>query len=346
MVEISAAKRRQRQGVIVAVAFSLLLGLLFLFGKPTILGFVIFSQSIFTPTVAIDGAGNNQIFPNGGTVDLSDNTVVTLIYGGNSNVTVSAWDKNISNASIVSGVTLFCEIDRVRGRGEALVFGFNYGAGWNYSCSQTLTTTGTYSCNLHALGVDTAEKVNALDIRCLVNDTNGGTAAELDIDSIRMTVNATVEENRTSESATVSFHISNIIILTLTDNSINLGSLAPNDNISSEDATDWFNLTNDGTLDFDLFAYGIASPFSSTTNTANVLPNNFYFVHVNSSKSGIANTTYVRVPANFSTKIMLVDALKKDDGLDSAAVGVRVVVPSDEPSGIKSASLVLYVEPN
>lgn len=346
MVERAAAKRRQRQGVIVVLTLFLLLGLLFLLGKPTILGFVIFSQSIFVPVNATSETGANQISPNGGTVDLSDNTVVTLTFGSNSFVTVSAWDKNVSNSSIVTGVTLFCEIDGVRGRGEVLQFGYNIGTGWNYSCNQNLTTTGLYSCNLYSVGIDTPAKVNALNARCLVNDSNAGAAAAFDLDFIKMHVNASVEENKTTESATVSFHIATNLILTVTDNSINLGVLGINDNVSSESVKDWFNVSNDGSLDFDLFAYGVASPFTTTTNNANLLPNNFYFVHANYSASGTANTTYVPVPANFSTKVLLVDALKKDDGLDTAAVGIRVVVPADESPGSKSANLILYVEPN
>ncbi|MBU1622961.1 MAG: hypothetical protein KJ597_05290, partial [Nanoarchaeota archaeon] len=95
---------------------------------------------------------------------------------------------------------------------------------------------------------------------------------------------------------------------------------------------------------FDVYAYGIDSPFTSTANGANLLPNNYYFVHANSSDSGTANTTYVSVPANITTKILLIDRLKKDDGLDTAKLGIKVAVPSDEEAGDKTADLVVYVE--
>lgn len=331
--------------MIVLSATCSLIFLLFILGKPTIFGFVIYASSTVLPTQAVSQAGANQISPNGGTVDISDNTYVTLTYGTDAYVTVSQWNTNLPINSTVSAVNLTCEIDLVGGRGENLVFGYNTtGTGWNYACNQTATAAGTYWCNLFAQGIDTPSEFNALDTRCQVEDNNGATAAYVRLDAIKMTVNSSVV--RTSGNGTVRLHVDSTITLTLTDDSIDFGFLGLNDNISSEDIKDWFNITNDGSIDFDVFAYGVASPFSTTTNGANTLPNNFYFVHANSSKTGIVNTNYVPVPANVTTKVLLIDGLQNTDGLDTAALGIRAIVPSDEGAGPKSAQLVIFVEPN
>lgn len=148
--------------------------------------------------------------------------------------------------------------------------------------------------------------------------------------------------NTTNQTGNVSFAVESNILLNITDSTINFGDVEVGDTNTSETEKDWFNITNDGTVNIDVSAYGVGSPF--TSSGASTLPNNNYFVHANSSQSGTINTTYVSVPANASTKKLLITALDKDTGLDKAAIGIKIIVPSDEDAGSKAASLVLLAE--
>ncbi|MBU0459432.1 MAG: hypothetical protein KJ771_01350 [Nanoarchaeota archaeon] len=157
-------------------------------------------------------------------------------------------------------------------------------------------------------------------------------------------ITGTLITNVTADTGTTSFGVKSNIVLTITDPAINLGDLEIDENKTSEDVTDWFVIRNDGSIDFDVYAYGIDSPFTSTANGANLLPNNYYFVHANSSDSGTANTTYVSVPNGVGNKHLLIDALDNEGGLDTAKIGIKVIVPHDEQAGAKTADLTIYVE--
>jgi len=149
--------------------------------------------------------------------------------------------------------------------------------------------------------------------------------------------------NVSSATGTTSLGVRGNLVLTLTDNAINLGDLELGETESSEDVNDFFTVQNDGSNDFDVYAYGTASPFTSPTNGANAIPNNYYQIHANSSESGTANYTYGNVPLQ-ENKVLLVDALNKQNSQDAANIGVKVIIPSDEPEGSKSATLTIYVE--
>lgn len=148
--------------------------------------------------------------------------------------------------------------------------------------------------------------------------------------------------NTTNQTGNVSFAVEANILLNITDSTINFGDVEIGDTNTSEDVRDWFNITNAGSVDINVFAYGVGSPF--TSSGVSTLPNNNYQVHANSSQSGTINTTYVAVPANASTKKLLITGLDKDTGLDKAAIGIKIIVPVDEDAGSKTASLVLLAE--
>ncbi|MBI2136832.1 hypothetical protein HYU06_07205 [Candidatus Woesearchaeota archaeon] len=150
--------------------------------------------------------------------------------------------------------------------------------------------------------------------------------------------------NVTNIPGTTSFVVSDNIILTLTDDTINLGNLGTTESASSDTVSDFFRLTNDGTINFNVFAYGVSSPFSSTTNGANLLPNNNYKVYAKNATGGTANTTVRNVPNAIANKTLLVSALSFVNGNDIAYLGINVTVPPDETAGSKSAVLTVYVE--
>ncbi|MEW5896509.1 MAG: hypothetical protein AB1668_02350 [Nanoarchaeota archaeon] len=317
-----------------------------LFDSGGLTGLTVFVPNKLTPIAAADQLSNNQISPYGGTVDFSDDTTVTLAYGSNAFVTVTEWNQNFTSANFITAVDLACKVNLVADKGEVIYFSYNNGSSWNSACNRPISEAGLYFCNLFAWGINSYEKVNGLDVRCGVEDNNGGSAASFTLDSIALMVNASFEGNKTSETGDISLFVESNIVLTLADNAINFGIIGVNEARSSEESNDFFVLKNDGAVDFNVFAYGIASPFSSTTNGANSLPNNNYLIHANSSASGIINSAYVPVPSNVSTKVLLISGLLKGEGLDTAKLGVRAVVPPDESPGSKNANLVVYVEPS
>ena len=82
---------------------------------PSITGFVVYTASDFIPAVASDELSNDQISPNGGTVDISDNTIQTIVYGTtNTYIVVTEWDKNVSEESSISNVILNVESGMVK----------------------------------------------------------------------------------------------------------------------------------------------------------------------------------------------------------------------------------------
>lgn len=147
--------------------------------------------------------------------------------------------------------------------------------------------------------------------------------------------------NTTNATGTTSFAVEANILLNITDSTINFGDVEIGDTNTSEFIRDWFNITNDGSVNIDVKAYGTGSPFTSTVSSANVLPNNFYFVHANSSQSGTINETYATVPPNATVAKLLITNLDNVAGSDKAAIGIKIIVPVDEDAGSKSASLVL-----
>ena len=161
-------------------------------------------------------------------------------------------------------------------------------------------------------------------------------------------VNITVIANDTlgliNDSEFVTIEVLDTLILDLYDSSIDLGEIDLGSTKNSENVSDFVSIRNDGSLDMDVYVYGYNSPFTSITGGANVLPTDKFKVHSNSSQSGSNNVTYVNMPANFSTKHLLVDALQADDSFDESNLGVELTVPNDEANGGKNAIFTVYVE--
>lgn len=300
----------------------------------------------FLPTEAVDELGNNQISPDGGTVDISDGITKTVTYeSSNTFVEIRKWNQNVSQGNSISNVFLKAENDVSNTKGANMIFQFyNSSSAWQTACIIAVDNQGTFSCDLYPHGINTIADINNLKTKIKVGDNNAGHDALLKLDFISLSVNSTTEENQTSQTGTVLFSVQSNIFLTLTDTTINFGTLAVGENKSSEDINDFFELINDGSITFNVYSYGITSPFLSSTSGANTLPNNYYLIHANYSDSGIANTTYVPVPANISTKNLLINNVQHTAGLDTAKIGITVAVPSDEGAGTKTANLVVYVE--
>src|SRR3989344_9138612 len=140
--------------------------------------------------------------------------------------------------------------------------------------------------------------------------------------------------NISSGTGTASFSVRGNLVLTITDAAINLGTLEIDETKTSEGVSDWFNIQNDGSVNFNVYTYGASvtdSPFTSTTNGANNLPNNYYFVHAYSSESGTINgSTYAPVPNGIGNKRLLISSLNNEGSSDAAKIGINVTVPHDE----------------
>ncbi len=160
-------------------------------------------------------------------------------------------------------------------------------------------------------------------------------------------ITGAVVSNVSDGIGTTSLAVNSNIILTLTDNAINLGNLGVTESASSDSVNDFFNLSNDGTTSFNVYAYAASStnsPFTSTTNGANILPNNNYKVYAKNAVGGTANTTHRNVLVGVGNKTLLVSALGFVNGADYASLGINATVPPDESAGAKSAALIVYVE--
>ncbi|MEW5896508.1 MAG: hypothetical protein AB1668_02345 [Nanoarchaeota archaeon] len=152
--------------------------------------------------------------------------------------------------------------------------------------------------------------------------------------------------NVTSGAGTTSLAVRANLVLTLIDSAIDLGTLEIGaTNVSSDNVTDYFTVRNDGSVNFDVYAYGSTSPFTSSTGGADTLPNSYFQVNLDSTQSGILNRalnySYTDVPSGVATKVLLLSALSKANTADEANIGIQVSIPDDEPAGSKSADITI-----
>jgi len=146
--------------------------------------------------------------------------------------------------------------------------------------------------------------------------------------------------NVTALNGTASFNVDGSLVLDITDTTIDLGTVQVSDTKNSEDASDWFTVENNGSVNMDVSAYADADPFDGTST----FPGSNYQIQANSSESGTPVTGYANIPANAGTAILLVDELEPGTAVDSADIGVQITVPADETAGAKSGDITLIAE--
>jgi len=149
-------------------------------------------------------------------------------------------------------------------------------------------------------------------------------------------------DNQTEVNGTAYGEVEGNVIIEITDDIINLSTVAVGATKDSEDVDDFFTVENNGSVTIDVKAYGDSSPF--TGPSAGSLPTSEFQIHANSSQSGTATEAYANVPANAGSATLLVDGLLADDSQDEAEIGIQVTVPSDEAVGQKSAIVTLLAE--
>lgn len=146
---------------------------------------------IFTPTIAVDTYGIEQISPvNGdtdGTVDLNDNEDRWLTTNGEY-IEVNGWNSYIDGNPGITSAVVSCKTQFINSKSGYVEFGYNSGSGWSsWQCSQFASPGTTYSCDLKQYGLDTAAKINNAKIRCKMRNNDKG-AVGFSLDSIVLNV--------------------------------------------------------------------------------------------------------------------------------------------------------------
>lgn len=152
--------------------------------------------------------------------------------------------------------------------------------------------------------------------------------------------------NVTTATGSASFAVRGNLIIALADATVNLGTVEIGENKTSVQAADFFTVRNDGSVDLNLFVYGVTSPFSSST--ANTLPTSYFQIRVNSTESGtvnetmLSNASYFDIPAGLSTKQHLITGLDQANAFDEALIDLKIRVPDDEAAGSKAADVIFF----
>jgi len=146
--------------------------------------------------------------------------------------------------------------------------------------------------------------------------------------------------NVTALNGTATFTVDANLVLDITDDTINLGTVQVSDTKNSEDAGDWFTVENNGSVNMDVSAFAGADPFAGTST----FPGSNYQIHANSTESGTPTTAYANIPASAGTAVLLIDELQPGTSVDSAQIGVQVTVPADETAGLKTGVITLIAE--
>lgn len=119
-----------------------------------------------------------------GLVNESDNTISVLEAA--EQVDATAWSSSAPADANITEVDASCELDSATG-GATTYFQYSTGSGFSGDeCATPENGTGTFSCDLYALGVDTINELNNLQVRCVVRDADGGTSASADLDYMQV----------------------------------------------------------------------------------------------------------------------------------------------------------------
>lgn len=170
----------------------------------------------------------------------------------------------------------------------------------------------------------------------------------------------TIITNITNVNGSVQLFVNATLVLNLTDPNVSLSDIEPGVTRDSQSSAttnsgnghyngantsgDWFNMSNEGGVRINISGYSSTSPFTTTTNAANTLPNAYFQFYGNVSTSGDINSTRGNVPGTFATRTYLVKSLENLEGNNSVLVGVKVEVPSDEDAGKKQTQINFVAE--
>nr|MBA4404667.1 hypothetical protein [Nanoarchaeum sp.] len=122
------------------------------------------------------------------------------------------------------------------------------------------------------------------------------------------------------------------------DDIIAFPSMPRSNSNTSENVTDFINLSNDGNQNINATVNASEQLWDSASY---VTPSTTWQIHCNSSTSGSCNTTYGNVQ-NSSLSHKVVYDLQPGAGSDQALLGFLVTIPADEPTGAKNGQVVFW----
>ena len=175
--------------------------------------------------------------------------------------------------------------------------------------------------------------------------------------------------NITNGNGSVQLFVNATLVLNLTDSNVSFSDIEPGVIKDSQDmgaqgmsgagnefaydganiSGDWFNMSNEGGVKINISGYAAASPFTTTTDAANVLPNRFFQFYANKSTTTpgptlLVNTTRGQVPGTFAGRTYIVKSLDNLETNNSVLVGIKVESPSDEDAGKKQTQINFVAE--
>lgn len=147
--------------------------------------------------------------------------------------------------------------------------------------------------------------------------------------------------NVTTQTGIASLIVTGNLVITLFNDTINLGDLEIDDNTNSEVVNDYFEARNDGSIDMDVSVY-CDSGNCDLWDTA-ATPTSLYQIKCNSTTDGGAtcnSTAYNQVPGGVGTALTLIQNLGNTAGQRTFKAGVNVTVPLLEDAGTKTAGVI------
>lgn len=104
-------------------------------------------------------------------------------------IQVFSWNGSLAMDVVITGLEGITQAERHDGQGGMISFQYDTGSGWSGQVGiQPPHALGNLTVDLFALGVDTPEEVNGLQLRVLDNDTDGGPTPNYELDYIWLQV--------------------------------------------------------------------------------------------------------------------------------------------------------------
>jgi len=188
----------------------------------------------------------------------------------------------------------------------------------------------------------------------LVDDTVGFDFPEINITTTELNYTSTIDlgfgdyywivkpydnESWGSNSTKFNFTLISSVVISLPNNTIDFGTLGLNDSNSTADEDPYpFVVQNDGNTYLDVWIN------SSALWESVAMDLEYYQTKVNlSNETGAFNWSDSQITwANMTNGTKIIDYLNYTDTNDSAKVDIGVLVPPNEPSGTKQATVTIY----
>ncbi len=136
------------------------------------------------------------------------------------------------------------------------------------------------------------------------------------------------------------FSICGAVSILLTNDTADLGTLAPGETNTTEGLTNALDLENDGGVDVNVYIYATSSLFTNAPGTSQHYQ--FKVSNIEPGSFGAASATYTDLPIGEENQVLAISFFDWNDSHDTARTDINVLVPDGEPAGGK-VSLVYFV---